>query len=292
MIRKLFKCAFAAALTLAALPVVAATVVLSGTSGSSCTYSAVAFAADGTMTVTCSGGGGGGPSNQTISFGTAPSISAVGGTGSVSAAATSGLPVTLSSQTSSVCTISGNTVTAVALGSCTIAANQAGNGSFNPAAQVTQSFTIGSGGANYTCNDTTTYEYELPGFIPAGAGTTHLIPASANALPVGSFHFNIDPNDAIGHVYSTNYQSQISGSYGYKDSAISKCKGDFTGKGIDAGTACYINGIAPTQGIRFAIGAPSAGVLCVLDKNGGPYYLNVRGQILGQSEGIVLGINN
>ena len=81
--------------------------------------------------------------DQAISFGTAPAI-AVGGKGDVSATASSGLAVTFSSQTPSVCTISGATVSGVALGTCTIAADQSGNGFYNPAAQKTQSFTITS----------------------------------------------------------------------------------------------------------------------------------------------------
>ena len=54
----------------------------------------------------------------------------------------SGNPVTFSSLTTGVCTVSGNTVTLVAAGTCTIAANQAGNASYNAAPQVTQSFTV------------------------------------------------------------------------------------------------------------------------------------------------------
>ena len=79
---------------------------------------------------------------QTISFGTAPSLTFGGGTGTVTATATSGLAVTLTSQTTGVCTISGSTVTPVAGGTCTIAANQSGNTNYNAAPQVTQGFTI------------------------------------------------------------------------------------------------------------------------------------------------------
>ncbi|HLP99079.1 MAG TPA: autotransporter domain-containing protein [Sideroxyarcus sp.] len=78
---------------------------------------------------------------QTIGFGTAPAIT-YPGTGTVSATATSGLTVTLTSSTPSVCTISGNTVTSVAAGTCTIAADQAGNGTYGAATQVTQTFSI------------------------------------------------------------------------------------------------------------------------------------------------------
>ena len=79
---------------------------------------------------------------QTITFGAPPSNCSANGTCSVSATASSGLPVTFSSQTSSVCTISGSTVTGVTVGTCTIAANQAGNASYSAAPQVAQSFSI------------------------------------------------------------------------------------------------------------------------------------------------------
>jgi hypothetical protein len=92
-----------------------------------------------------------GPYSQSINFGAAPVI-AVGGTGTVSASGgASGNPVTFSSLTTDVCTVSGAngaTVTAVSVGTCTIAAGQAGNGSYAPAAQVTQSFTVGKGTPN------------------------------------------------------------------------------------------------------------------------------------------------
>ena len=54
----------------------------------------------------------------------------------------SGSPVTFSSLTSSVCTVSGTTVTLRAAGICAIAANQAGNADYSPASQVLQSFTV------------------------------------------------------------------------------------------------------------------------------------------------------
>jgi hypothetical protein len=85
-------------------------------------------------------------SSQSIAFGTTPTV-VVGGTGTVSATASSGLPVTFSSTTPGICTVSGSTVTGIAAGLCTLAANQAGNSSFSPAAQVTQSFSINEGAA-------------------------------------------------------------------------------------------------------------------------------------------------
>ncbi len=89
--------------------------------------------------------------NQSTSFGTAPSLP-VGGTGAVSASATSGLAVTFTSTTPSVCTVSGSTVTVVTAGTCIIAANQAGNANYNAAPQVTQSITISATKANQSIN--------------------------------------------------------------------------------------------------------------------------------------------
>jgi uncharacterized repeat protein (TIGR01451 family) len=78
---------------------------------------------------------------QTITFGAAPTV-LVGGTGSVSATSTSGNPVTFTSLTASTCSVSGSTVTGLAPGTCTIAGNAAGNATYDPAPQATQSFPV------------------------------------------------------------------------------------------------------------------------------------------------------
>jgi hypothetical protein len=80
--------------------------------------------------------------SQTISF---PAIgNRLPGMGSfaISATASSGLPVSFTSGTPSVCAVSGNTVTIVAMGACSITASQSGNASYAAAPPVTQSFTI------------------------------------------------------------------------------------------------------------------------------------------------------
>jgi N-acetylneuraminic acid mutarotase len=85
-----------------------------------------------------------GPASQTIAFGNAPNVE-VGTTGLLSATGgTSGNPIVFTTQTSNVCTLSGATVTGIATGTCTIAANQAGNANYLAAPEVTQSFAVGS----------------------------------------------------------------------------------------------------------------------------------------------------
>jgi hypothetical protein len=86
--------------------------------------------------------------NQTISFGSAPAFARTGVSGSsVSATATSGLAVTYGSNTTGVCTVnsSSGALTLVAIGLCTITADQAGNTDWNAAAQATQSFQVYNG---------------------------------------------------------------------------------------------------------------------------------------------------
>jgi len=81
--------------------------------------------------------------NQTISFAAAPELSLFS-TASVSATANSGLAVNYTSITPDVCSVNSDSglVTALAVDSCIIAANQAGNDNYLPAPEVTQSINI------------------------------------------------------------------------------------------------------------------------------------------------------
>ena len=78
---------------------------------------------------------------QTIIF-TSPGTQTMGSTASLVASASSGLAVAIVSNTPSVCTVSGATLTSLASGTCTLSASQAGNGSFAAAASVSRSVTV------------------------------------------------------------------------------------------------------------------------------------------------------
>ena len=79
---------------------------------------------------------------QKIVFPTIPTLAA-GLTGPVPVSASSGLPVTVTSSTPTVCTVGANlTGTLVAAGPCTLTATQAGNADYSAATPVTQSFTV------------------------------------------------------------------------------------------------------------------------------------------------------
>ena len=81
-------------------------------------------------------------SSQTISFVPIGNQVSSAAPFAVTATASSALPVSLSSLTPAVCTLNGSTVTLVAAGVCTIQANQAGNGTYAPAAPVNQTFQV------------------------------------------------------------------------------------------------------------------------------------------------------
>lgn len=100
-----------------------------------------------------------GKANQTITFGALANKNIGDPDFTVSATATSGLPVSFAA--SGQCTSSGNTVHITGAGSCTITASQAGNSDFNAAPDLAQSFTIANSNlitlsqSNYNVNEST-----------------------------------------------------------------------------------------------------------------------------------------
>jgi hypothetical protein len=113
---------------------------------------------------------------QTIAFtSTAPSSATVGGpTYTVAATASSGLPVSFSSGTPSVCSVSGSTVRFLTVGACTVDANQAGNSNYDPAPQRQQSFAVGKGSQAITFSST------APSSATVG-GPTYTVAATGGA---------------------------------------------------------------------------------------------------------------
>ena len=80
---------------------------------------------------------------QTISsFSANPASGVVEGTATLSAIASSGLPVSFNSNTPAICTVSGTTVSFIAAGVCTTSADQAGDSGYNMAPQVVLNITV------------------------------------------------------------------------------------------------------------------------------------------------------
>jgi hypothetical protein len=74
-----------------------------------------------------------------------PATGIVGGTSTLSATASSGLAVTFGSNTPTVCTAAGTTVSYLVAGTCIVTANQAGDANYNPAPQVTVDIVVSPG---------------------------------------------------------------------------------------------------------------------------------------------------
>ena len=86
-----------------------------------------------------------GKTDQTIAFAPLPAVLVTQAPITVAATASSALVVTFSTSTPSVCTSSGTngaTITIVGAGTCRVSADQAGNGAFNAAPTVTQTFAV------------------------------------------------------------------------------------------------------------------------------------------------------
>ena len=81
--------------------------------------------------------------SQTITFAAIPDQTPGASVG-VTATASSGLPVAFAASPSSICTVSGNTVSLVAVGTCSVVASQTGNATYAAAPPVTQLITVAS----------------------------------------------------------------------------------------------------------------------------------------------------
>ena len=139
---------------------------------------------------------------QTITFAN-PGIQNFGTTPTLSATASSTLPVSFSSSTANVCTTSpGGRLAFVATGSCTIHANQGGDGSYEPAPQVSQTFMVSA-----TAPGTPTI-----GHVTAGDGqamVTFTAPASNGGNPITGYIVTATPVGASGVVTQQGTTSPI-----------------------------------------------------------------------------------
>ena len=109
------------------------------------------------------------PGNQTL--GTAPPA--------LVASASSGLPVSFASATPGTCTVSGSTLTLVALGTCTVDANQGGNSAYLAAPTVSRSFQVVA--APLTAQ---TITFASPGNQTLGTAPPALVASASSGLAV------------------------------------------------------------------------------------------------------------
>ncbi len=111
---------------------------------------------------------------QTITF-TLPASMVYGDTAVLTATASSGLPVSFKTITSTVCKLEGSTLIAVGVGSCSITAMQNGNEYYLAAPGVDQSSNIGKASQTITFNP--------PGSMVYGESTT-LSAYASSGLPI------------------------------------------------------------------------------------------------------------
>ncbi len=116
--------------------------------------------------------------NQTITFGALADRTLAESPVTISATASSGLPVTFSSATLPVCSVTGTSVSLLTTGTCTIRADQPGDANWNPAPQVPQSFAVTQAAPG-------TVWYFAEGFTGMGWTTElHLLNPNAGAATV------------------------------------------------------------------------------------------------------------
>ncbi|MFZ5797288.1 MAG: beta strand repeat-containing protein [Thermodesulfobacteriota bacterium] len=161
---------------------------------------AIAFV-DGVLTIS--------KADQTITFAPLPDRTYGDADFPVSATATSGLSVSYASTTTGVCMVSGDTVSLVAPGTCSLTASQAGDAQYNAAADVSRSFMVRatvtpSAGTNGSISPATPQ-------VVAYTGT-----AAFTIVPATGYHvdtvagtcggsFTGDPSDTVnGILYTTN----------------------------------------------------------------------------------------
>ncbi len=94
--------------------------------------------------------------SQTISFAALADKTYGDASFTLAASSDAGLAVTYSSTTTSVCNVSGSTVSVVAAGTCSLTASQVGDSHYNAAASVTRSFTVNKANQTITFAPLTT----------------------------------------------------------------------------------------------------------------------------------------
>jgi hypothetical protein len=227
-----------------------------------------------------------GKANQTISFGALGGKTYGDAPFTVSATATSGLPVSFST-TSATCSVAGNTVAIQAAGSCTVRASQAGNTSFNAAPDVDQSFTIaraavtamaGGGAGTYdgapqipaACTVSGPFTGDLscansPATVGPDAGTSTISPV-VSGTGLGNFTITaLNGSYTISQAHVTATAGSGSGTYNSSTQTPSACAvtGAYTGNlacsnlpgvvGPDAGTTTITPGVSGTGLTNFDI---------------------------------------
>ncbi len=130
---------------------------------------------------------------QTISFTSTPPAAALVG-GSYAIAATggaSGNPVTFSSLSTDICTVSGSVVSLLSIGTCSVAANQSGSETFGAAPEASQSFSVVAA----STSTVVTLSQATQQYSDNVTFTAAIVPSTpGGSSPAGSVQFKLDGN--------------------------------------------------------------------------------------------------
>ena len=140
--------------------------------------------------------------NQTITFGTLPVKTYGDPAFTLTATASSGLPVTFASSNTAVATVSGSTVTIVGAGTAVITASQIGDANYNAAPAVAQTLTVNKAVATITFG-LLSFVYDgnprpiTVTTIPAGLAVVVTYDGSTTVpIEVGRYAVGVTVNDA------------------------------------------------------------------------------------------------
>lgn len=160
---------------------------------------------------------------QTISFPALANIAFRAAPVTLNASSSSGLSVTYTSQTPSVCSVAGNSAALISIGTCTITASQPGGSGYRSATPVAQSFNISQG--------STSISWSTPAAITFGSALS-----SAQLNAVGSVPGVMTYNPPAGTVLSVGNAQTLAVTFTPTDSV------DYAGS--TASVAINVNPVA------------------------------------------------
>ena len=218
---------------------------------------------------------------QVITFGALSNVTYSATPVMLTASASSGLPVSFSSATPAICTVSGTTLTLVSAGTCSVSANQMGNSAYAAATSVVQTFSVTLGSPpvilspafvtfpNQTVNTPSsaqllTVTNKGPGWLSissiAIAGTNPSDFAQINNCPVGPATLAPNGTCTINVTFTPSAASMRSAAISITDSAAGSPQSvALSGTGIASVTQAWPNGYMYQATFTVAAGqVPSA----------------------------------
>jgi hypothetical protein len=196
-----------------------------------------------TLLTACGGGGTSGGTQQSIDFPFPGSRYLAAAATPLSATTTSGLPVTFSSNTPSVCTVSEGTLVPVSAGECSVTASQGGNSQFEAATPSQQLFKI--------LQHQQGIAFPSPGFQVIGSTPAPLAATSDSGLTVSFASTTPDVCTVSGSTLTLVSRGQCS--------ITASQAGDTNYAAATPAVATFLVGDAPPPVLTFASGFQSTG---------------------------------